>query len=313
VSQGERPGAAIAWRRRGLVFAPQGQRPWMRSHASNPLVLALAPDRLRVYFSCRDDRQRSHVGFVEIDPREPAEILRLAERPALAPGALGHFDDHGTYAMSLVERDGRLLLYYVGWNPGPAPLYYPSIGLAVSEDGGETFERYSKAPIMARSEIDPWMVSSPFVLEERGRWRMWYLSGLGWKEEEGQLRSYYHLKQASSDDGVAWRREGHVAIELAPGERNIARMCVLRRQGGYEGWYSYTAGGGYRIGYARSQDGDAWVRDDAAAGIAPEPGEFDGEAQAYPYVHEHAGRRLLFYSGDGVGRTGFGMAQEAGP
>lgn len=282
----------------------------MRTHASNPVVLPLAPDRLRVYFSCRDDRQRSHVGFVEIDPSAPAEILRIAERPCLAPGPLGHFDDHGTYATSLVEHDGRLLLYYAGWNPGPAPVYYPSIGLAVSDDGGETFERVSQAPIMARSEIDPWMVSAPFVLREGARWRMWYLSGIGWKEEDGALRSYYHLKQAESDDGVSWRRDGRVAIGLEPGQHNVARMCVVRRGDRYEGWYSYTAGAGYRIGYAESADGDAWVRNDAAAGMHPAPGEFDGEAQAYPYVHEHGGRRLLFYSGDGVGRTGFGMAEE---
>jgi hypothetical protein len=301
----------LSWRRRGLIYAPAGQQPWMQTHASNPLVLAIGPERLRIYFSCRDADQRSHVAFVEIDPREPSTILRVAERPSLAPGPLGYFDDHGTYAMSLVEHEGRLLLYYVGWNPGPAPLYYPSIGLAASDDGGETFQRVSRAPIMARSEVDPWMVSSPFVLLEGSRWRMWYLSGLGWKEELGQLHSYYHLKHAESDDGIHWRREGRVAIDLEPGQRNIARMCVLRRHEHYEGWYSYTASEGYRIGYAESPDGETWIRRDAIAGMTPVAGEFDGEAQAYPYVHVHHGRRLLFYSGDGVGRTGFGMAEEA--
>jgi hypothetical protein len=303
----------VDWRRHGLVFAPSGNRPWMHSHASNPVVISLADDRLRVYFSCRDERQRSHVGFVEIDPATPSEILRLSEQPCLAPGPLGFFDDHGTYAMSLVEHDGRLLLYYVGWNPGPDPVYYPSIGLAVSDDGGERFERISRAPIMARSEVDPWMVSSPFVLEEGGRWRMWYLSGIGWKVEDGAPRSYYHLRYAESDDGVLWRRDGHVAIGLRPGERNIARMCVLRRAGRYEGWYSYTAGADYRIGYAESPDGLDWERHDEAAGMEPCPGEFDGEAQAYPFVCDHGGRRLIFWSGDGVGRAGFGMAAEAAP
>jgi hypothetical protein len=283
----------------------------MLSHGSNPLALPLADGTVRVYFSCRDERNRSHVGFVELDPQRPAEILRIAENPALAPGPLGYFDDHGTYAMSLVEHDGRLLLYYVGWNPGPRPFYYPSIGLAVSDDGGESFERVSNAPIMARSDIDPWMVSSPFVMLDEGRWRMWYLSGLGWREEEDGLNSYYHTKYAESDDGVNWKREGRVALELREGERNIARMSILRDEDAYRAWYPYNRGEGYRIGYAESDDGYVWKRRDDEAGIAPSESGWDSEATAYPWVFDHRGTRYMLYSGNGLGEAGFGLAEAA--
>jgi predicted GH43/DUF377 family glycosyl hydrolase len=293
------------------VFRPSGQHEWMLSHGSNPLALPLADGTVRVYFSCRDERNRSHVGFVELDPRRPAEILRIAEKPALAPGPLGYFDDHGTYAMSLVEHDGRLLLYYVGWNPGPRPFYYPSVGLAVSDNGGESFERFSNAPIMARSEVDPWMVSSPFVMLDEGRWRMWYLSGLGWREEEDGLNSYYHTKYAESDDGVNWKREGRVALELRDGERNIARMSILRDEDRYRAWYPYNRGEGYRIGYAESDDGYAWTRKDDEAGIAPSESGWDSEATAYPWVFDHRGTRYMLYSGNRLGQAGFGLAEAA--
>jgi hypothetical protein len=299
------------WTKLGLVFKPSGQAAWLQSHASNPIALPHGDQFVRVYFSSRDARNRSHVTFLDFDPRRPDRILRHADAPVLAPGPLGYFDDHGTYAMSLVDHDGRLLMYYIGWNPGPSPLYYPSIGLAVSHDGGESFAKYSRAPIMARSEVDPWMVSSPFVLLDDGRWRMWYLSGIGWREEDGRLRSSYHTKYAESDDGVSWRREGRVALELRPGEHNIARMCVLPDGDRYRAWYSYTVDAGYRIGFADSADGLHWQRRDAEAGIEPSTSGWDSDETAYPFVFDFAGRRYMLYSGNGVGREGFGLAELA--
>ena len=296
----------MAWQKRGLVFTPSGES-WARSHASNPVALML-DGGYRVFFASRDDANRSHIGFVDFDASDPQQPVRTSDGPVLAPGPLGHFDDHGVYAMSLVECEGRVLMYYVGWNPGRPPLYYTSIGLAVSDDGGETFRRFSRAPVMTRDEVDPWMVSSPCVLLDEGRWRMWYLSGLGWSEYAGVLHSRYHIKYAESDDGVHWRRDGVVALELEEGESNIARACVRRRGEGYEAWYSVDRGAGYRIGCAESADGIIWHRHDDTAGIEPSAHGWDSEAQAYPWVFEPAGKRLMLYNGNGFGRDGFGLA-----
>lgn len=303
--------SSAKWEKRGLTYCPAGEKAWMQTHASNPIAYRIAPDRLRLYFSSRDDSNRSHFTFVETTVDQPETVLHVADRPCLSPGPLGHFDDHGTYGMSLVECDGRLLLYYVGWNSGAGRLYYASIGLAESSDGGETFERTSSAPILARSHDDPWMVSSPYVLRESPTsWLMWYLSGIGWKESCGALHSYYHLKFAHSEDGIHWQRRNKIAIDLEPGDRNIARMCVVPHDGWYEGWYSYAGSDGYRIGYAESQDGASWEREDTATGIDLSASGWDSEAQAYPFLLDTGDRRLLFYSGNEVGKTGFGVAEE---
>ena len=255
------------WEKRGLVFRPDPAVPWMRSHAATPFTLDLGGGRRRVFFTSRDERQRSHVGFFDVRLDAPEQVLRVSDAPVLAPGPLGHFDDHGAWGTSLVEHDGRLLLYYIGWNPGPPPLFYPSIGLAVSDDGGDTFTRASRAPVLGRSEVDPWMVSAPVVRNDGGSWRMWYISGIGWEGE----RSLYDIKIARSDDGVRSEATGQVALALGPGVTNIARLCVVRREEGYEGWYSYAAGAGYRIGFAVSADGDSWERRDNEAGIDVSP------------------------------------------
>jgi hypothetical protein len=293
----------MTWTRRGLVFWPDASRPWSRSHASLPVALPLGDGAARVYFASRDDRNRSHVGFAEVD-LATLEVRRVSDGPVLEPGPLGHFDDHGVYPASFVEADGRVLLYYIGWSPGvEPPLFYSAIGLAVSDDGGETFERVSRVPVMARSEHDPCLVTSPFVLREGSRWRMWYVSGFLWERTPDGLVSFYDVKHAESDDGVDWRRDGTVCIALADGERNVSRPCVRADEGGYLMWFSANSGDGYRIQHADSADGLTWRRLGPVE-LAGERGEWETDAQCYPWV---VGDTML-YNGNGFGRSGFGAA-----
>ena len=302
-------GRPLVWRKHGLVFSPPGTPAWLTSHASLPLGWRLSDGRHRVYFASRDEANRSHVGWVEMDLDRPGEDLVVADAPALAPGPLGCFDDHGVYPASLVESDGQLLLFYIGWNPGvTAPLFYASIGLAASDDGGRTFERVSRAPIMGRSDVDPCLVTSPCVLRDGGRWRMWYVSGYAWDEMDGHLRSHYHVKYAESDDGVDWRRDGRVCIDHLPGERNIARPWVLADEGGYRMWYAAAGDAPYRLGYAESPDGLEWERRDALVGIGLSESGWDSHAMAYPWVERDGARHRLLYNGNDYGREGFGLA-----
>ncbi len=285
----------------------------MCSHAALPTPLQIEGSLYRVYFAGRDDVNRSHVGFFDIDLENPATVLRVSEEPVLVPGPLGHFDDHGVYAASAVRHDGKIYLYTIGWNPGVRrPLFYASIGLAISTDGGHSFEKYGRVPIMARSNYDPCLVTSPMVLKEGERWRMWYVSGYGWDEVNGALHSYYHIKYAESDDGIHWVRNGVVCLDnSSPEEKNVARCCVLKDGDCYRAWYSYSRGQGYRIGYADSPDGIHWTRKDDEIGIELSAEGWDSEALTYPYVIRHNGKYYMFYNGNGFGRDGIGLAVKA--
>ena len=301
------------WKKNGLIFSPEGKTDWSRSHAQLPTPLHLGENTYRIFFATRDNQNRSHVSFsdFQLSADGSARLARQSDSPILEPGPLGHFDDHGIYPSSIVEKDGKLFMYTIGWSPGvPAPLFYAAIGLAVSEDGGESFRKITQAPILGRNEVDPWMCTSPFVLFDGGKFRMWYTSGLGWEEYEGALESRYHVKYAESTDGIHWTREGLVAIPLLPGEKNTARPWVLHEKGRYRMWFSYNRGPGYRIGYAESTDGLAWERKDETGGLNPSPEGFDSEICAYPAVVRHNGRLFLFYNGNGYGREGFGLAVE---
>ena len=300
-----------AWRKRGVLFSPDAEEPWLVSHASLPVAVARPGDLHRVYFASRDAQNRSHVGYVDVDLDAAGAQPTTPHGPVLTPGPLGTFDDHGVYASSIVESDGRHLMYYIGWNPGKIePLFYSSIGLAVSDDGGSTFRKSSAAPIMGRSEVDPCLVTSPCVMRDGDAWRMWYVSGFKWdRAHGGEPRSYYHIKYAESDDGERWTPTGIVCIDhVHPGERNIARPCVVKEGSRYRMWYSYGGDAPYRIGYAESDNGYVWVRHDEDAGIEPSGSGWDGRSQAYPWVVRTRSGLCMLYNGDDLGRTGFGTA-----
>lgn len=302
--------APLAWVKHGLVFRPDPSQPWMRSHAAVPTPLPLAGSLYRVYFSSRDDRNRSHVAFFDIDLASPDRLVAVSPEPVLAPGPTGGFDADGVYAESAIRTGDEVRLYTIGVTRGHTPpLFYASIGLATSGDGGATFVKHTAAPIMARGENDPCLVTAPFVLREEGRWRMWYVAGTAWTEEPHGLQSHYHVKYAESDDGITWRRDGRSCVAPAgPHETNIARLWVVRDGVRYRGWYSVSGPGGYRIGYAESPDGLSWTRLDELAGLPLSADGWDAQAQAYPAVVRHGDRWFMFYNGNGFGRDGVGLA-----
>ncbi len=299
---------AVRWRKLGHVYAPSAESSWLCSHAAVPVVERIGGDLVRIYFSSRDGRNRSHTGYVVIDLKRPGHILERSREPVLAPGDLGEFDDSGAMATWLADAGGgRRYLYYVGWNLGVTVPFRNSIGLAISEGGGP-FVRYAAGPIVDRSMTEPHFCASCSVIPGDDCWRMWYLSCTGWWLHRGKPEHRYHIKYAESDDGIHWRRDGHVAIDYAEhGEYAISRPSVIRDADRWRMWFSHR-GSSYRIGYAESVDGRTWQRLDHMAGIDVSQEGWDSAMIEYPLVFDHDGARYMLYNGNGYGKTGFGLA-----
>jgi len=301
-----------SWRKLGLIYDPKKSGVgWMKSHCQLPVADRVEGNVFRVYFATRDDRQVSRVGCAFVELGEGVKLLEIASTPLLEPGAIGTFDEHGVFPSCIVNLRDRKRMYYIGWNRGVRePLFYAAIGLAESTNGGRSWRKYSVAPMLSRSDVDPCLVTSPHVMWHEGCWRMTYVSGIRWVESEGRLASRYHIKYAESDDGVNWRRDGRVAIDFAsPAETNVARSWVIADAGRLRMWFCYVRNGSaYRIGYAESPDYLTWMRDDAATGIDVSASGWDSEMLCYPNVVNHAGRFYMFYNGNRFGEAGFGAA-----
>ncbi len=300
----------MKWKKVGLLFGPEKNFEWMQSHATHPFTLRISESRYRVYFSCRDKNGYSNVAFVELDINNPQNILAISDSPILRPGDVGTFDEHGVFGGCLVAQRNKLYMYYLGWIASyRRPLFYSSIGLAISDDGGRSFCKLNEAPIIERSAYDPCGVLLPCVLKEDGVWRMWYGSLIRWEVDRATLRSVYNTKYATSQDGLHWDRNGIVCLDFEDGERNVAHPFVLKESDGYRMWFSYNRGDGYRSGYAESSDGIVWQRKGTGILELSKHG-WDSQTIQHQHVINHGGTKFMFYNGNNFGQDGFGLAVE---
>lgn len=302
----------MKWIKKGVIFAPENNFDWMASHASVPVADEVRTGVLRIYFGTRDQSGRSQTSYIEVEAARPENVLYVHNRPVLSLGRSGTFDDSGIMPSCIVSQESKKYLYYIGWSQRVTVPYHLAIGLATSEDGGQNFRKISEGPILDRSLDEPFFNTAPCVLQDEGRWRMWYVSCTEW--ENGEPR--YNIKYAESLEGISWRKTNHICIDYDERSGAIGRPCVYKESGIYKMFYSYRGvrdyrtdrTHSYRLGYAESNDGLTWTRRDDEVGIERSETGWDSEMIEYCFHHRHEGRGYLFYNGNGFGQTGIGYA-----
>ncbi|MDQ2974209.1 MAG: hypothetical protein M3R69_02215 [Acidobacteriota bacterium] len=305
------------WQKLGQVFSLRNHgKPWMKTHAMLPSPL-LKEKIIRVYFTTRDQSGISRISFADLDRSDPTRVVNVADEPLLEIGKPGTFDDSGTLGTFVMTRESQVFLYYNGYNRRVVVPWSNAIGLAVSDDGGETFRKAFDGPVIDRTPEEPYFAITPWILGEGATYRMWHTSGTGWVDTgRNVLEPLYVIKYGESEDGINWKRNNITCIQPLDAEEANARATVVKSRDGYKMWFCFRGSqdfrdgkDGYRIGYAESDDGITWRRDDSRAGIQlGRPGSWDTLMQAYPAVLEVDGKLMMFYNGNGFGAEGFGCA-----
>lgn len=302
------------WENNPCISINQFDYSWMESHTQLAIPYILENGNIRVYFNSRT-QGKARPTFVDLD-RDTLQILYKCEAPLLSFGKPGTFDDSGVMFSSLVDLGDKLYMYYSGWNVPATVRYHNSIGLAISEDGGNTFYKYSEGPILERSIYNPIMVAGPYVLKRNfSDWIMYYLSCSNWIDGISKVEPVYDLHYALSKDGVTWKVFNDIPCIRGENEA-IAQPCVIKKGTKYHMWYSYrktldyrtNKENSYRIGYAESEDGINWKRKDEDANIHVSKLGWDSEMIEYPYVIKLGDKYGMFYNGNGFGQSGIGFA-----
>jgi hypothetical protein len=315
----------MKWKKLGRIFDPTQHRlaNGCTEYAQSPQAL-VCDDYVRVYFSTRSvdpvgGKFRSHIAYVDM-ASNMRDVIRVSEHTVIELGKLGCFDEHGIFPMNVVRHRDAVFGYTCGWSRRVSVSVETAIGLAISRNGGETFDRTGDGPILAASLHEPCLVGDPFVLVAGDTFHMWYIFGTGWKLYPGAAAPdrTYKIGHATSTDGLTWsKEEGRQIIEDQLGrDESQALPTVVRAGDRHHMFFCYRQSfdfrqnrdRGYRIGHAHSDDLVHWTRDDDDPRIDGTAADWDSDMLCYPHAFELGGNVYLLYNGNQFGRFGFGLA-----
>jgi predicted GH43/DUF377 family glycosyl hydrolase len=310
------------WKKLGRIFNPTEikDRFFLKEFAQAPATL-IFDDFVRVYFSCRPHpdckgQYVSYSAFVDLDRKDLFRVIRVSEMPILALGGLGTFDEFGTYPVSVIKHNDECRIYYAGWTRCESVPFNVAIGMGISKDGGEFFEKMGDGPILSYSPDEPFVLSGPKIRYFHNKWYLFYIAGSKWVIDDGKPEPVYKIRMATSNDGFYWEKYNKDLIRTKV-EDNEAQASpdVFFHNGKHHMFfcYRYSTGyrgkeKGYRIGYASSSDLKNWERCDENAGIDVSEDGWDSEMISYPHVFVLDGIIYMLYLGNQVGRYGFGLA-----
>jgi len=316
----------MKWIKLGKIFDPTKHQlaNSCLQFAQSPQVLSFN-DFFRIYFSTRsvdpaNGKYLSHIAFVDMT-KDFGEVIRVSDHEVIPLGDLGCFDEHGIFPMNVMWHGTKVYGYTCGWNRRVSVSVDTAIGLAISHDGGMTFQKVGSGPVLASSSNEPCLVGDGFVKVINNVFHMWYIFGTGWTkfEPDAQPDRTYKIGHATSINGIDWIKEEARCIisdRLGPNESQ-ALPTVIEIGGRYHMFFCYresfdfrkVKGRGYRLGHAWSDDLVNWVREDDDPQIEGTPGEWDSDMQCYPHVFKCGGKIYLLYNGNEFGRYGFGLAE----
>jgi len=302
----------IRWQKVGRIISPQDGPGWRAKHSGMAFVLPNEDSGLRVFLTGGQDTSGpSQIGWLDMDD-EFHITHENAGNPVLTAGRMGCFDCRGVCEPCVVRfSDSHLYMYYVGWGPSPPDFFVNNCGLAVSADDGQTWRRWSEAPLPVVDGRDPIGVGTVFPLRDpEGFWRFWYTTFTEWEPlPNGAWRPHLHIRYAESEDGIHWQKpDDNIALDFA-NEREcvVSKPMVIKERAGYRMWFSHrNIDSTYRIGYAESVDGRHWRR--LPSGIDTSPEGWDSEMIEYASVIKRGEEYVMFYSGNGFGASGTGAA-----
>ena len=298
------------WVKKGLLFGPNVPG---FSHASHPTIINVKDDLFIVAFSCRDSNQKSHIFLAYAEVTELTISIISEPKMVLEPGKPGHFDCDGLLSCCFVKHDSKYYLYYSGWQNLPNGLWICDTGRASINADELTATRDFLGPVLARDKNNPIFAAATSVhVDKNDTWHTWYNSGLRWEDTNEGWKPTYGIHYAHSLDGVDWISKPGLIIPLADEhEHSFGRPSVVHWDKMFYMWFAHRGTkdySTYRIGFASSEDGLIWNRNDAISGISLSESGWDSESICYPFVFKHKKARYMLYNGNNYGKTGFGYA-----
>lgn len=300
----------MKWERKGIVYCPDGTRDWDNNSYMGPLPMITKDGSLRIYGTVRDKNGCGALTYIEVNPDNPKEILKINDKPLVQMGFTGTFDDNGIAATGLLQLKDEIRIYYAGYTLGKKVRHFDFTGLAISKDGGETFEKYSTVPICDRIKGEELTRAIQMVIFEDNKYKAYYVGGSSFIQGKTKEIPQYELRYMESPDGIHFPNEiGKVVIPVEKGCFRVGKPYIVKENGTYKMFYSDGADDEalYKLAYAESTDGLNWTKKDL--NLPYEENSWDSQMAEYPSFIRVNGKAYLFYNGNNYGYDGFGYAE----
>jgi predicted GH43/DUF377 family glycosyl hydrolase len=309
----------MKWIKKSLILSEATALGFGIANTQVPFAIKLNK-KIRIFFGAREKiGGPAGVYYIDVRSDQPDKILYVHGKPILNRGKIGSFDQDGVLPVCIKKIGTDFYMYYGGFSKMASSAHFCMMGLAISKDDGKSFLRISEGPTLPISRIDPILIGSADIVYDDGIWHMIYTSGTKWSNVGGSMEISYTLKYSYSKDGIDWVPTGHIVLPQETDYDAYAKPSIFRYKGKFVMYFSkrqiinYREKGvsAYSLGYATSDNLIDWVRDDNQAGIEASTSGWDSEMICYPNVIEIDGRYLMFYNGNGFGRSGIGYAELA--
>jgi hypothetical protein len=285
-------------------------------HHSQVPIIDFVNDRWRIYYSTRLNG-KSVPMWIEVDPKNPSNILDKSNNPILELGTPGSFDVDGVMPTDVINLNGIKYMYYIGWTQRIDVPYHNTIGLATSTDNGNSWKKISKGPIFGTSNVEIGYTGTIDIIQKDDIFYGYYLSCREWKEFNGKMEPIYDIKIATSKNGIDWNPLNISAIPLKDGEGGISKASVLKKNDMYYMWYSTrmesdyreTPNRSYRIKCSISYDLINWKESELFGLDVDTNSNWDNIMVEYPEVFEYDNNIHILYNGNKFGQTGIGYAR----
>lgn len=300
----------MKWQKKGLIYCPKGENEWINNSVLTPQPFMLNPDVIRIYASFRDKDGIGRIGYIDVEAKNPKNIIQISKEPVLDIGKKGMFDDNGIILGEVLRVENKIYMYYVAFQIPQKAKFMAFSGLAISADNGESFQRIQDNPVLDRSKEGVFGRCIHSVLYENGIFRVYYSVIYDWTMINNIPYPTYFIKCIESKDGINFGKEGISCVQCQADEYRIGRPKVYQSKDGYEMYYtSDNLSKEYKAGYAWSYDGFTWERRDKECGLEASESGFDSQMACYPALLKAKNKTYMFYGGNGMGKSGFGYAE----
>lgn len=305
------------WIKKGIIFEPKGQTPWMKKYGILPTPVYLEKENtIRIFFGTSAEDNICKITYVDVNADNPSEIKYLHLQPLISEGGPGLFDEHGLNPAQLIFINNSPHLFYIGYQRLTSVPYLLFCSYAILNQNLNAVIYRKKAPVLDRTDDEPFIRSAITIIQEETLYHCWYVSAYQWEKInskifKNKLLPNYNIKYATTKNFVDFNIHPTPVIQAQnDDEFGFGRPWCIKENGIFKMWYSLRRKNiSYRIGYAESNDGINWIRKDNEVGIDVSESGWDNEMVCYPAVIKVKNKTYMLYNGNNNGVTGFGYAE----